>query len=361
MPENTGGHPLTFAKAPVMDRTTLGSKEPETPLMPDELPAGSIEVLSRLPRVGIIRNARSHRNKNLEVDYLGDPNVISAAPQTKPELAVALARFAREKIGLLVIDGGDGTIRDVLTRAAPVFGDDWPPIIVLPMGKTNALAHNLGLPRQWSLDDALNAALRGRAVIRRPLVIERLDMAQRDRLGFLLGAGVFNAAIKAGQTAHRAGAFESLAVGVTSAFGVVQAIVGLGSSPWRNSFGMRLRIGEDLADLPHSPHGTPDSRFIACFSSLASFPFGVRPFPKVLAENSLNYLVYDAPLRRAAAMFPPLMFGSDPAFIGKIGIHRGTTSQIRMDLDDNFILDGETYPGGSYDVRLGPELHFVTP
>ena len=332
--------------------------------MPDELPAtGAREgsVLAMLPRVGIIRNARSHRNKNSACDYLDDPNVISAAPQTKPELAVALARFAREKIGLLVIDGGDGTIRDVLTRAAPVFGDKWPPIIVLPMGKTNALAHNLGLPRRWSLNDALNAALRGRAVVRRPLVIERFDTQQRDRVGFLLGAGVFNAAIAAGQSAHRAGAFESLAVGVTSAFGVVQAIVGVGSSPWRNAFRMRLRSGEDLSELPHSLLGPADSRFLVCISPLASFPFGLRPFPKVFEDNRLNYLIYDAPLRRAAAMFPPLMFGSDPAFLGRIGIHRGTLSRMRMDLEDSFILDGETYPGGSYEVRLGPELNFIAP
>ena len=332
--------------------------------VPDELQSEGTAgrtALAVLPRVGVIRNARSHRNKAGGGDYLSDPNVISAAPQTKPELAVALARFAREKIGLLVIDGGDGTIRDVLTRAAPVFGDDWPAIVVLPMGKTNALAHNLGLPHQWSLDDALNAALRGGSVVRRPLVIQRLDMAQRDRVGFLLGAGVFNAAIRAGQTAHRAGAFESLAVGVTSAFGVVQALVGFGNSPWRNCFRMRLRAGEELADMPRSLHGPSDSRYLVCISPLASFPFGVRPFPGVLRENSLNYLIYDAPLRRAAAMFPPLMFGSDPGFLGAIGIHRGTTSRIRIDLEDSFILDGETYPGGSYDIMLGPELRFVTP
>ncbi|MCX7864184.1 MAG: hypothetical protein N2423_03970, partial [Novosphingobium sp.] len=198
-------------------------------------------------------------------------------------------------------------------------------------------------------------------VPRRPLVIRRLDSTRRDRLGFLLGAGVFNAAIKAGQTAHRAGAFESLAVGVTSAFGVVQALIGLGNSPWRTSYRMWLRAGEDLADMPRSRHGTPDSRYLVCISSLASFPFGARPFPGVFRENSLNFLVYDAPLRRAAAMFPPLMFGCDPGFLGAIGVHRGTTTRIRMDIEDNFILDGETYPSGSYDITLGPELLFVAP
>ncbi|MDG2004452.1 MAG: diacylglycerol kinase family protein [Novosphingobium sp.] len=347
-----------------MERTTLDLQRQVATATPDEPPVnrtGEASALASLPRVGIIRNARSHRNKGAECDYLNDPNVISAAPQTKPELAVALARFAREKIGLLIIDGGDGTIRDVLTRAAPVFRDKWPPIIVLPMGKTNALAYNLGLPHNWSLNDALNTALRGRAVVRRPMIIERLDTPQRDRVGFLLGAGVFNAAIEAGQTAHRAGAFESLAVGITSAFGVMQAMVGFGSSPWRSSFSMRLRTGEALEEIPHYAHGTPDSRYLVAISTLTHFPFGLRPFPKVLEENKLNHIVYDAPLRRAAAMFPPLMLGYDPAFLGKIGIHRGATSQMMLEFGDSFILDGETYPGGNYRVRLGPELHFIAP
>lgn len=347
-----------------MERTSLDLWRPRGAVSPDEFPAfpaESASALAQLPRVGIIRNARSHRNKGTHADYLDDPNVISATPRTKAELAVALAHFAREKIGLLVIDGGDGTVRDVLTRAAPVFKDGWPPIIVLPMGKTNALAYNIGLPHHWTLNDALNSALRGRAVVRRPLVVERLDSPQRDRVGFFLGAGVFNAAIRAGQTAHKAGAFESLAVGVTTAFGVVQALFGFGRSPWRTASPMRIRVGDELEELEHSHHGTPGSRFIACVSTMARFPFGLTPFPKVLKDNQLNYFIYDAPLRRAVGVFVPLMYGWEPAFVGRLGIHRGKTSQLRIEFGDSFILDGETYPAGTYRITAGPELHFIAP
>jgi diacylglycerol kinase (ATP) len=347
-----------------MEPTSPGLRRLLAAGLPDDPPAegpGGASALASLPRVGIIRNPRSHRNKGVECDYLDEPNVIAAAPRTKAEMAVALARFAREKIGLLVIDGGDGTVRDVLTRAAPVFRNSWPPIILLPRGKTNALGYNLGLPKHWSLNDALNTALRGRAVVRRPLVLERLDAQQRNRVGFLLGAGVFNAAIKAGQTAHKAGAFESLAVGVTSAVGVLQAVAGFGSSPWRASYPIRIRAGAELEELPRSAHGTPDSRYFVNISTLARFPFGLQPFPRVFAEGKLNYVVYDAPLRRAAALFLPIMYGFDPALLRGIGIHRGASSQLRIDVGDNLILDGETYPGGSYHVGLGPELHFVAP
>jgi diacylglycerol kinase (ATP) len=344
-----------------MDRTAFTVGEASSGASDDALDEPA-PAAARPGRVGMIRNIRSHRNKGADPDYRDDPGFILATPQTKPELAVALAQFARERIGLLVIDGGDGTVRDVLTRALPVFKEGWPPVIVLPRGKTNALAYNLGLPRNWPLEDALRSARKGRTVSRRPLVIERLDALQRDRVGFLMGAGVINAAIEAGQTAHRAGAFESLAVGVTSAMGVLQTILGFGAdSPWRRVSPMRVRLGDDLAEMPHSGHGQPGGRFLFGVSTLARFPFGLKPFPKVIRDSHLNYLVYDAPLRRAVALFLPMMFGMDPASLQRLGIHRGTTSQIHLELGESFILDGETYPGGTYRVSLGPELDFVVP
>ena len=60
-------------------------------------------------------------------------------------------------IDYLVVDGGDGTVRDVLTCGAGIFGESWPTLIVLPNGKTNALAADLGLPTNWSLSDAMEA------------------------------------------------------------------------------------------------------------------------------------------------------------------------------------------------------------
>ena len=43
------------------------------------------------------------------------------------------------------------------------------------------------------------------------------------------------------------------------------------------------------------------------------------------------------------------------------GIHRLTTSEFTLAVDDQFILDGEAFPAGEYRVELGPELEFITP
>ncbi len=113
------------------------------------------------PLVGLIRNSRSHRNEGRAgADDLGD-NVLLATPRRRSELAGILAEFAEKHVDYVAIDGGDGTVRDVLTCGAGVFGDTWPTLMVLPGGKTNALALDLGIPTDWSFDDALAAAQHG--------------------------------------------------------------------------------------------------------------------------------------------------------------------------------------------------------
>ncbi len=317
--------------------------------------------LGSLPPVGVILNPRSHRNKGHEQEIIDDPRVFTAMPRSKPELEDALADFARRGIGILAISGGDGTIRDVLTRAAPYFGDKWPEIIILPKGKTNALAIDLGLPSKWTLGQALEAARKGRSTARRPIVTDRIDAQQRQRFGFILGAGVFNAAIEAGQVAHRFGAFQSFAVAMTAVFGVVQALFGFGAGPWRRPSAMQLLANEDRQELPRSPYGKVGTRFFAGFTTLTKFPVGLKPFPDKSHDREILFLVMDAPLRRAVAMVPPVLFGHYPSFLPEIGIHRGAVEELEMDLADSFILDGETFPAGKYRVSSGPELRFIVP
>ncbi len=328
---------------------------------PAARPAGRNREYTALPPVGLIRNRKSHRNAGHEEAGKDLAGVIKVEPKSKPELEEALAHFAQRKIGLLAISGGDGTVRDVLTRGAPFFGDDWPAIIVLPQGKTNALALDLGVPRKWSLGQALEAARQGRTVIRRPLLVEQTDGSQRPRYGFLFGTGVFNAGIEAGQVAHRFGAFQSFAVGMTALFGVMQALFGFGESPWRKLSRMRITSGDGEEELPHSGHGTPETRFMAGFTTLTSFPLGLRPFSRSDDEASIRYFMMDAPLRRAVALLPAAALGRDTPMFRELGLLRGGVEKLQIELEDNFILDGETFPPGSYRVQPGPEIRFVVP
>ena len=109
------------------------------------------------PRIGIIYNPRSHRNKGQDLACTGADSITVEQPRTRDEIAHALAGFARDGIDFLVINGGDGTVRDVLTMGQAVFADRWPAIAVLPKGKTNALNVDIGAPANWSLAEAIDA------------------------------------------------------------------------------------------------------------------------------------------------------------------------------------------------------------
>ncbi len=324
--------------------------------------AGSLRrggTLRDKPLVGVIRNPRSHRNKGRQPELDGQPNILTASPPTRSELVRVLAGFAERGIDFLAVDGGDGTVRDVLTCGATSFGDHWPGLMVLPKGKTNALAVDLGLPNHWSLTEALDAAVNGHIVERPPILVERVDGEGAQALGYIFGAGIFTTATQAGQTAHKLGAFNSFAVGLTAVAGVFQALVGVGGSPWRTSTGMRIYDAADGREIGHSGHGQHDQRYAMAFSTLKRFPAGLNPFGK--PRPGMRYVLFDAPLRRVLALVPGLLTGWDRPSFERLGVHRGSMDEALVDLDGSFILDGEAFPAGRYRLRLGPRIQFVVP
>ncbi|MEM6586307.1 MAG: diacylglycerol kinase family protein, partial [Pseudomonadota bacterium] len=191
------------------------------------------------PRVGVIYNPRSHRNQGTDFDCGVSPLVHISQPSARAQLPQALEELAEQGLDLLVINGGDGTVRDVLTFGHAVFGDDWPMVAVLPKGKTNALTVDLGVPAEWTLQHAIDALEKGKSVRRRPIAIAPVDGASDHLkspqvLGFILGAGAFTTAIRAGQSAHRLGAFNGVAVGVTALWGLAHSVFGGRGHPWRS-------------------------------------------------------------------------------------------------------------------------------
>lgn len=311
-----------------------------------------------LPLTGVVRNPRSHRNRARKAEYFG-PNAIVVAPHSKLELEHALRDFADRGVGLIVIDGGDGTVRDVLTRGAAIFEERWPRILVLPKGKTNALCVDLGLPTHWPVADALDAVRAGSVTVRRPIHVEPLDAAGHRAQGFILGAGVFHPAIAAGQVAHRLGAFQSLAVGATTAFAVLSALFGIGENRWRRQFGMRILAGPEQIEVPHSGMWNGQGRYIALMSTLDRFPAGMHPFRR--QPNEIGYIAVDAPTRRTMLRAARIARGGGDETTEQLGVHQGSSGEFVLELEDPFILDGEGFPPGRYKLSMGPALDFVVP
>jgi hypothetical protein len=294
-------------------------------------------------RVGVVRNPMSHANIGRSESDTGDASTTDAVllvePATPEALEQDLQAFAQCGVKMLVIDGGDGTIRDVLSRAATIFGDAMPLIALIPSGKTNVLAIDLGVPRDWTLAKALAAAKSPEAVIKHRAPLEvRWDDGRPSLRGFVFGLGAFVRATSLAQTVHKTGAFHSIAVAMSVLGALVGTVMGGKRDQWRAGVPLCLAIdGEETR--------TAD-RFLVLATTLKRLPFGVKPF--------------DAPPRRLPGAFPALLAGKESAWSGRYGYRRGDADRLRITTNQPLVVDGDVYDGsGGLTVVLAPTLRFL--
>ena len=284
---------------------------------------GALSPVRGKPLVGLIRNSRSYhngggRNQRGEVPGSASEDVLVREPARRSELVDILADFAVRKVDCIAIDGGDGTVRDVLSCGAGIFGDSWPTLIILPHGKTNALALDLGIPADWTLENALAAIRQGNIERRQPLVITQRDNAEAQVRGFIMGAGVFNRCIALGQRSHDLGAFNAAVVGLTTGWSVLQAFFGGSGNPWRRGTQMRVR-GGDGKDVEHLGGMPASERYLLFASTLEKFPAGLNPFRGV--TDTLGVAVLDNPRRGLLLRIAALMRGTASPATHRRGAH----------------------------------------
>ena len=102
------------------------------------------------PRVALLSNPKSTGNLAQLPrirEYCSDhPDVFHYEVEHAHQIGEAMKVIARVRPKVLAINGGDGTVQAVLTELhnGGHFGDDQPPVAVLPSGKTNLIAIDLG-------------------------------------------------------------------------------------------------------------------------------------------------------------------------------------------------------------------------
>jgi hypothetical protein len=277
--------------------------------------------------------------------------VLLVEPATPEALEEDLQAFAQCGVKMLVIDGGDGTIRDVLSRAATIFGEAMPLVALIPSGKTNVLAIDLGVPRDWTLAKAMAAAKSDHAVIkhRSPLEV-RWDDGRPSLRGFVFGLGAFVRATSLAQTVHKTGAFHSIAVAMSVLGALIGTVMGGKRDQWRAGVPLCLAIdGEETR--------TAD-RFLVLATTLKRLPLGVKPFGP--PREGLKFLDVDAPPRRLPGAFPALLAGKESAWSPRYGYRRGDASKLRITTNQMLVVDGDVYDGsGGLTVVLAAPMRFL--
>ena len=102
------------------------------------------------PRVALLSNPKSTGNiaqlPRIRAFCDAHPDLFHYEVERASQIGEAMATIARIKPKLLVINGGDGTVQAALTELynSRHFGGRAPPVAVLPSGKTNLIALDLG-------------------------------------------------------------------------------------------------------------------------------------------------------------------------------------------------------------------------
>lgn len=306
--------------------------------------------------IALILNPRSQRNRRKPLTI--PPGLPAAAPETLPALHETLRGFAKQRIRTLIISGGDGTVREVLSALPQAYGDEPPAIALLASGNANVIASDVGSAGYG--DAALERLVAlGRAgglkAQRRPVLEVRWPDAGRPPVhGFFMGAAALSRATRyAHEQVLAGGARHRISVALTIGGALMQAL--RGRDGWLDGEAMRIRIDQGVQ--------RDGARFLFLATTLNRLVMGLWPFWNS-GKDPLKYLEIQAPPRALLRSMLPLMRGRPTAGMLEDGYRSGGARRIELHSTQPLIIDGEVFAPGPSGVALlgpGPELSFLSP
>lgn len=300
-----------------------------------------------MARVALLSNPRSTGNRALLPGVRSfcalNKDIFHYEVEHVDQIGTALKTIARVNPTVLVINGGDGTVQAVLTEIfnGRHFGDSPPPLAVLPNGKTNLIAFDLG-----SGGDPLVALERVLELARTdmvPFIVSRELIALTDGNGgrsvfgmFLGGAGLADTILFCRDKIYPLGLPNGLSHVLTALAAIVSIIFGL-----RGAF-----LPPRPASLKVSvlKHGHLQGRFaLLMVTTLERLLLRSHMPARTPSSGALQLLVIERrPMVLVRALIGTLFGGLGGLRMPGVHLERG--DEIRIEGDrSSVILDGELF------------------
>ncbi|MGI4746269.1 MAG: diacylglycerol/lipid kinase family protein [Janthinobacterium lividum] len=312
----------------------------------------------------MISNPRSYGHRHAVAKIEGAAGVLLTQPADRASLLDTLHGFAASGIDLVVVNGGDGTLRDVMSALPTAYPDMLPELAILRAGNTNLAARMLEINGSGpqALDRLIAAVRTGR--VRRQacafLEVAWIGQPSRPRLrGFFLGAAAFADAKRlADEQIHRRGVHQGAAVGLTLATTILHVLTGRG--PVHRGTPISTAIDDSPARDGH--------RFLLLVTTLDRLMLGLWPFWGA-GSGHINWLEIDAPPRFLPLALPAIvvrrlrdwMPGPISRIVSRIasrwGYRSGRAARLAVRLERPFVLDGEFFEPGPDGVLLTSPGH----
>lgn len=315
--------------------------------------------------VALLSNPNSTGNRSLLPavrNYCAkNPDIFHYEVEEIGQIAKALEMIARVKPKVLVINGGDGTVQSALTELyhGGHFEGSPPPVAVLPNGKTNLIALDLGADADplYVLDRILGIAREDldRHIVERELIaLSEGEQGNRPVLGmFLGGAGLADTILYCREKLYPTGLPNGLChvlAGIAAVFAMLTGIRGRFLPPQPNPVSVSLiRDGEGTRRFSFLIVTTLEKLLLTGRAERHG-----RMGLKLLAIEQSGKALTRAFL---AAMAGKL--GREPV----LGVHVQHGDVIRIESDGtSVILDGETFHASRDQpivLRSTPPFHFL--
>ncbi len=255
------------------------------------------------------------------------------------------------QVDLLLIDGGDGTVREVLSRLPEIWGAALPRIAILPRGNTNLIAREVGGLAPGTAGTLLERLARGGDVRTRRRYLLRVDRAGATPLrGFILGWGAYAEGTRIAHEEIEGRGTGQVALTVLSM--LRRVLIGAG--------GRTLRQGIEASLTPDG--GVP--REGNCLLGIATtlqqrLVAGVNPFWGE-GDQPIRWLDVPAPAPYLTIAAPFVLFGKSLAWMRKWGYRSGRSHRIEVALSHPFVMDGEAFnPPANGRLTLSAEEEVV--
>ncbi len=291
-------------------------------------------------KIGYIRNARSTGGG---APPAPDAGLLVRAPANFAELDADLAEMRSAGANVLIIDGGDGTIREVLSRAQDIWVGNALQYAIVASGNTNLIARKTGpLPA----DDPIGA-IRSGAMQSTSIPVMKVERLGKPPIrGFIMGAGAYATATRIAQ--------EDIA----SRHGLQVAITIL-----KLVFNRSLRAGERFSVRHDDQRAVDEARMLIGLSTLpGKLIFGLEPFWNT-GEGPIRWLDIAANPPALLLAAPFVAFGAPRRWMRR-AYRSGSSQWVEMTLNSDFVVDGEPFaPGtdGKVRVTAAETATFLTP
>ena len=350
-----------MVKSPATAETTTAAGE----VCPWSGTAAALARTSR-PRIALLSNPKSTRNVaqlSRIREYCADhPDIFHYEVEHAHQIGDAMKAIARVRPKVLAINGGDGTVQAALTEIynGGYFEGEPPPVAVLPSGKTNLIALDLGargdpIEALERLIELARTDLKPYTVARELIALRHGEGDDRPVIGmFLGGAGLADTMLYCRDKIYPLGLPTGLAHGLT-AFALMAKwfLKAKASFLPPDPSPLRVSVGKNATALSGQ------------FSLLA-----VTTLEKLLLNSELGGR-RNGTLKLLAIEERPmsLIRGLAASFVGRLGrspvrgVHFEEANEITIEGESwHVILDGETYRtelGSPINLRPAQALSFV--